>query len=78
MRVNCIVSGCENSREFSEPVAPSVEYMCSGHDRKIQLRTAGRPVDDSDFLDGETHFQQYQFDPQIPRGSKPMDEEDDD
>lgn len=75
MKINCVVSGCSSVKEFSGLAAAKIDYMCSNHDRKTQLNTVGRLATVDDFMDRDTHFQTFQFDPNLPRGQKTLDED---
>ena len=69
-RVNCIIEGCINFIEVSEPVTEKCSYICKNHPRAVQCRAVpGRPEYNvaRDEADKEVAFQTVANDPRLRR-----------
>ena len=76
-KVQCCVdengTRCLTTIEVSEPVARSINYICSHHPRAVQVRANNRAYDPArDHADEGVKLQAIQFDKDLARSARPQ------
>ena len=82
VEIKCVIPGCPNVFRTEESVSPNFRYICSGrvaygddiltHERQDQLHAVGRCYNPkSDEADRDIHFQNHQFDKELPHPASP-------